>query len=141
MQPSQYYQKINSVKVVWDSTLHFNEKLLRLAFGKYGTIKTVVIEKRNEAVMEFMGIEAAEKVVREFRHPRLKVAFLVGEAKRREMLGALGKKPEKVDFTLNSDNLRRLAEMINRNSNTYVSLDGKSTGQSYDSILKQAGII
>lgn len=146
MEPSHYYQKINSVKVVWDRTLHFNPKLLKLAFEKYGIVKNVVLEKHSEAVLEFLSIEVAEKVVTEFSHPRVKVGFLVGEAKRKEMLGALGRnKAEKVDFTLNSDNLKRLADMINRNSGTYVSLEGRSTGQrsskDYDSILRQAGII
>ena len=41
MPPSDYYQTINTVKVTWAKDLQFNEKLLRLAFGKYGEIRRV----------------------------------------------------------------------------------------------------
>lgn len=141
MQPSQYYQRINSVRVHWEQSLHFSPKLLRLAFEQFGVLKSVQLEKHNEAVVEFASIEAAERAVRDFAHPKIRLGFLVGEAKRREMLSALGqRKSEKADFSLSSDNLKRLAEMINRSSNSYVSLDS-SRSSHYDKILKEAGVI
>lgn len=39
MEPSTFYKKINQVKVTWADSLSFNDKLLRLAFQKWGSIK------------------------------------------------------------------------------------------------------
>lgn len=51
MPPSDYYQTINSVRVTWARDLQFNEKLLRLAFGRYGDIRRVTFDKQHEAVL------------------------------------------------------------------------------------------
>jgi len=95
-------------------------------------------------VLEFFSIEASERLVQEFSHPKIKAAFSVGDSRRKELLRALNhrKTTDKVDFSLNSDNLKRLAELINRNSNTYVSLDNRSSSTTnYEDILRKEGFI
>lgn len=41
MQPSEYYNKINSIKVKWSNGYRFNEQLLKIAFSKFGLLKNI----------------------------------------------------------------------------------------------------
>lgn len=67
--------------------------------------------------MQFQTIEAADKAVKEFEHPVLKVEYLIPVEKRFKLLKLLSSnKKEKLDLSLSSDNLKRLAEIMNRNS-------------------------
>jgi hypothetical protein len=67
---------------------------------------------------------------------------MIGEVKRKELLKAMNrKKTEKIDFSLNTENLKRLTEMMNRDSNTYINLGDSAKRIPYEEILKAEGFI
>jgi hypothetical protein len=121
MGTNKYYELISSIDMQWEQGLSFTEKMLRIAFSNYGKIEKIKIEnKRNRATIVFNSIEACTKVAQEFKHPLITVCYHLEPSKREHLLKALNKqKVDKIDLSVNSENIERLKELVNRGSGIY----------------------
>lgn len=107
--------------IKWEEGFSFTEKMLKIAFCAFGKVKDVEIEsKRNKATVRFSSIEECTRAVSEFKHPMISIDFHLEKKKREKLLNALTlQKNTGIDLSLNSDNITRLKEIMNRNSNLY----------------------
>jgi NAD-dependent SIR2 family protein deacetylase len=81
--------------------------------------KVKVEAKRRQATVTLTSIEKASQTVQEFSHPMIQVQLSIKGNDRVRLLAALQKRRSAVDFSLSTENIERLKEMMNRESGFY----------------------
>jgi curved DNA-binding protein CbpA len=122
----------NAIKVKWKNqpNAEYNEDLLKIIFGKYGEIRSVKIEPGSKkGVIEFVHRLSAEKAHEENKQEdkeklgisdSLKVKLLYKEKQGSKKLKTEANS-KRDDFSLSSNNLSKISNLMNRDSNTFFS--------------------